>query len=174
MPHAYERHNDSSVFLPALFNPAAAPALDANGHLTGGFNNTTNPYLNGIGIGGKQVPRGFVQNHWYNFEPRVGFAWRPHPGGRLVVRSGVGLFYENIQGNDVYNIGPNPPFSSTPQIFNATLDNPGGGTAVALPGNVQSLEPSYPQPYSAQWNFGGEYQFTRQTILSLAYVGNKS
>jgi len=184
MPHAYERHNVGAVFVPALFNPAAAPALDAQGHLTGGFNNTTNPYLNGIGIPGKQVPRGFVQNHWANFEPRAGFAWQPHPGAnKFVIRGGIGLFYENVQGNDVYNIGANPPFSSTPQIFNSTvpgytdhasLDNPGGGTPTASPGVLQSLQPSYPQPYSIQWNFGGEYQFTEKIILSLGYVGNKS
>lgn len=183
MPHAYERHNDSSVFVESKFNPAAAPALDSSGHLTGGFNNTTNPYLNGIAIGGQGIPRGFVQNHWTNFEPRVGFAWQPNPGGKLVIRSGVGLFYENVQGNDVYNIGPNPPFSSTPQIFNSTvlgytdhasLDNPGGGTAVASPGNLQSLEGTYPQQYSVQWNFGTEYQFTPQTIFSLSYVANSS
>ena len=172
MPHAYERHNNAAVFVEKLFDKTlAATVLNSEGQLP---DFTTHPYLNGIGIGGKQVPRGFVENHWTNFEPRVGFAWQPRSGGKLVVRGGVGLFYENIQGNDVYNIGPNPPFSSTPQIFNASLDNPGGGTKVALPGNLQSLEPSYPQPYSAQWNFGGEYQFTRQTILSLAYVGNKS
>src|SRR5205814_7002676 len=33
MPHAYERHNQSSVFVPALFQTAAAPTLDASGHL---------------------------------------------------------------------------------------------------------------------------------------------
>jgi hypothetical protein len=184
MPHAYERHNVGAVFVPVLFNSTlASTVLDASGHLPA-YNNTTNPYLNGIGIPGKQVPRGFVQNHWANFEPRVGFAWQPHPGTRkLVIRGGFGLFYENVQGNDVYNIGPNPPFSSTPQYFTSTtpgyadhasLDNPGGGTAVASPGILQSLQPTYPQQYSIQYNFGGEYQFTDRTVFSLSYVGNKS
>lgn len=183
MPHAYERHNVGSVFVPSLFNPTlAATVLDASGHLPA-FNNTTNPYLNGIGIAGKQVPRGFVQNHWANFEPRIGFAYQPHPGGKLVIRGGFGLFYENVQGNDVYNIGPNPPFSSVPQYFTSTvpgyadhasLDNPGGGTAVASPGVLQSLQPTYPQQYSYQYNFGGEYQITQRTVFSLSYVGNKS
>ena len=51
MPHAYERHNDSSVFVQTLFDPTlAATVLDASGHLPNS-NATTNPYLNGIGIG---------------------------------------------------------------------------------------------------------------------------
>ena len=185
MPHAYERHNNASVFVPGLFDSSAAPTLDASGHLvpppgSPPYDPTTNPYLNGIGLPGKHVSRGFVQNHWTLFEPRVGFAWQPHPGGKVVIRGGFGLFYENVQGNDVYNIGPNPPFSSTPQIFNNALsstnlfDNPGGGTAAALPGNLQSLQPTYPQQHSIQYNFGGEYQFSDRMVFSLSYVGNKS
>jgi len=180
MPHAHERHNVGAVFVPSLFDQAqAATALDSNGNLPA-YNNTTNPYLNGIGIAGKQVPAGFVQNHWDLLEPRVGLAYQPHPGGKLVLRGGFGLFFENIQGNDVYNIGANPPFSSTPQLFNNALEstdlltNPGGGTAVARPGNLQSLQPTYPQEYSIQYNAGGEYQFTDRTVFSLSYVGNKS
>lgn len=184
MPHAWERHNNASVFVPALFNSTlAGTVLNAQGQLPN-FNATTNPYLNGIAIGGKQAPRGFVQNHWALFEPRIGVAWQPGAGHKkLVIRGGFGLFYENVQGNDVYNIGPNPPFSSTPLLFTSTvpgytdhvsLDNPGGGTAVALPGNLQSLQPTYPQQYSIQYNFGGEYQFSDRTVFSLAYVGNKS
>jgi hypothetical protein len=180
MPHAHERHNVGSVFVPSLFDSTlASTVLDANGNLPA-YNATTNPYLNGIGIAGKQVPVGFVQNHWALFEPRIGVAYQPHPGGKLVVRGGFGLFYENIQGNDVYNIGSNPPFDSVPQLFNNALEttdlltNPGGGTAVAKPGNIQSLQPTYPQEYSIQYNFGGEYQFTDRTVFSLSYVGNKS
>ncbi len=175
MPHAYEEHNQAAVFRTALFDPALAKAAfdPVTGRLIG-FNNTTNPYLNGIGIGGKQVPRGLVNNHWNNFEPRVGFAWKPQPGGKMVVRSGIGLFYENIQGNDVYNVGPNPPFSSTPLINNTSFSNPGGGTATVNPGNIQAYDFHYLQPYSFQWNLGGEYAFTDRTIFSLAYIGNKS
>jgi carboxypeptidase family protein len=175
MPHAYEEHNQAAVFRAQLFDPAAAAAAydPATGHLIG-FNNTTNPYLNGIGIAGKDVPRGLVNNHWYNFEPRVGFAYQPHPGGKLVVRGGVALFYENIQGNDVYNVGPNPPFSSTPQINNTSFSNPGGGAATVNPGNIQAYEFHYFQPYSAQWNLGWEYQLNDRTLFSLAYVGNTS
>jgi len=177
MPHAYEQHDQAAVFRIELFDPAvAAAAFDrTTGQLKPPYNNTNNPYLNGIGIGGKQVPRGFVDNHWKNFEPRVGFAWQPHLGpNKMVIRGGIGLFYENIQGNDVYNIGPNPPFSSVPQINNTSFSNPGGGTASVNPGNIQAYEPHYFQPYSTQWNFGGEYQFTDRTIFSLSYVGNKS
>ena len=69
-------------------------------------------YLNGIGLAGKNgIPRGLVNNYWNTFGPRVGFAYDVTGQGRTVVRGGFGTFFERIQGNDVYNTGPNPPFS---------------------------------------------------------------
>ncbi len=37
------------------------------------------------------------------------------PGtGKTVLRGGVGMFYERVQGNDVYNAALNPPFAYQP------------------------------------------------------------
>ncbi|MGE5325471.1 MAG: carboxypeptidase regulatory-like domain-containing protein [Deltaproteobacteria bacterium] len=177
MPHAYEEHLQSSVFRKSLFDPAQAAAYNpVTGNFGGAFNTLGQPfYLNGIGLAGVDVPKGMVDNHWNNFTPRLGFAWQPKPGGKLVVRGGISEFYENVQGNDVYNVGPNPPFSSNPQINNTNFSNPGGGLASpGFPGNIQAYDPTYPQQNSWQWNLGTEYQFTDRTIFSLAYVGNKS
>jgi len=41
----------------------------------------------------------------------VGFAYDVTGGGKTVVRGGFGMMYERIQGNDMYNAGPNIPFS---------------------------------------------------------------
>ena len=189
MPHAYERHNQVAVFRPEFFDPSVAAAqYDVNGSLCGdvgtfcgNYNILGKPfYLNGMGSPNPDfnlpaVPRGLVQNHWNLFEPRVGFAWQPDPNGKLVIRAGGGLYYENIQGNDVYGAGPNPPASSNANILNTSFTNPAGGTLPAgSPGNLQTFEPHYFQPYTWQWNFGGEYQFSPRAMFSLAYVGNKS
>lgn len=171
MPHVYEQHNEISVFRPSLYNPAEAPQLDPS---TGAIIPGTGNLLNGIGIAGQNgVPPGMVDNHWALFEPRLGFAWRPASFHNTVIRGGYGLFYENIQGNDVYNVAPNPPFSNSPQIFNTTLTNPGGVPGTIFPGNVQAYDPLYRQPYSQQWSFGVEHQFNPETLFSLAYVGSK-
>ena len=69
-------------------------------------------YLNGIGIPGQNgVPKGLVNNHWAAFGPRLGFAYDLTGNAKTVVRGGFGIMYERIQGNDVYNAGPNLPFS---------------------------------------------------------------
>ena len=39
-----------------------------------------------------------IEGHapYSNFAPRLGFAWQPLSGGKLVVRGGVGIFYDRI------------------------------------------------------------------------------
>jgi hypothetical protein len=183
MPHAYERHNEVAVFRPSLYDPATAAAQydAAAGNFGGNYNILGKPfYLNGMGSPNPNfnlpsVQKGLVQNHWNLFEPRVGFAWQPRASGKLVIRAGGGLYYENIQGNDVYGAGANPPAAANANILNTSFTNPAGGTLPAgSPGTLQTFEPHYFQPNTWQWNFGGEYQINSRTMFSLSYVGNKS
>ncbi len=139
-------------------------------------------YLNGIGIPEQNgVPKGLVNNHWANFGPRLGFAYDLTGSGKMVVRGGFGIMYERIQGNDMYNAGPNIPFSlqvSTPgpvEFVNPTLSL-ATGTATALPINPASITGlavnEYQQPASYQWSVGIQRQLSSRSVLSVAYVGN--
>src|SRR4029077_18397451 len=150
VPHTYEANNRMGNFYPGLYDPAAAPIFaDAAGNNIApnspGLGTSPNPilagtqfYLNGIGIPGKTpgVPKGLVDDHWAAFGPRLGFAYDLTGSGKTVLRGGFGMMYERIQGNDMYNAGPNIPFSSNVNFNNVSLDNPStflkdGSTAVA-------------------------------------------
>jgi hypothetical protein len=192
VPHTYEANDRMGNFYPSLYNPANAALLNADGTInpaSPGLGTSPNPilagvplYLNGIGIPEQNgVPKGLVNNHWANFGPRLGFAYDLTGSGKMVVRGGFGLMYERIQGNDMYNAGPNIPFSfqvNTPgpvEFVNPSLSL-ATGTAAALPINPATITglalDEYKQPASYQWSVGIQRQLSSRSVLSVAYVGN--
>jgi hypothetical protein len=192
VPHTYEANDRMGNFYPSLYNPANAAILNPDGTInptSPGLGTSPNPilagvplYLNGIGIPEQNgVPKGLVNNHWANFGPRLGFAYDVTGSGKMVVRGGFGIMYERIQGNDMYNAGPNIPFSfqvNTPgpvEFVNPSLSL-ATGTAAALPINPATITglalDEYKQPASYQWSIGIQRQLSSRSVLGIAYVGN--
>ena len=196
VPHTYEAKDRMGNFYPNLYDPSTPAILTAQGTIDpsspdlGGSPNPilsaagTQFYLNGIGIPGKTpgVPKGLVNTNWAAFGPRLGFAYDVTGSGKTVVRGGFGAMYERIQGNDMYNAGPNIPFSANVTFSNVTLDNPStflidGSTATApiTVADITGLAVNrYKLPVAYQYSVGVQHQFAPRTVLAVMYVGNQS
>jgi Carboxypeptidase regulatory-like domain/TonB-dependent Receptor Plug Domain/TonB dependent receptor len=195
-PHTYEVHNRMGNFYPNLYNPADAPIFaDAAGNNIApnspGLGTSPNPilagtqfYLNGIGIPGRTpgVPKGLVNNQWAAFGPRLGFAYDLTGSGKTILRGGFGMMYERIQGNDMYNAGPNVPFSTNINFSNVELENPGtqlsNGQPLVAPITVASItgldKVNNKMPVSYQYSIGVQRALSSRTVLAVQYVGNQN
>jgi hypothetical protein len=137
-----------------------------------------------------------------NFAPRFGFAWQPRKDGKLVVRGGVGMFYDRIGGGtfvhgleqgypyavtlDYSGSAAAPfdnqnPYPSTPLgTFASRWVNFGGCQPQCLSGapnsnlNTPSLDQTLHTPLTRQYNLNFQYQFAPSWILEAGYVGSSS
>jgi hypothetical protein len=185
LPHAYERYNLFANFVPADYDVSLGNPVTTAGTLNPAalstFSGTGSEqfYLNGIreaGVDG--FPRGNVQNKYDTWEPRVGFAYDLAGNGKTVVRAGFGMFFERVQGNDVYNAALNPPFAYIPSANNVYFSNPntsaltGVTTSQSFPSNLTNIKYNYPPPGTADYSFGLQHQLAPSVVAVLQYVGS--
>ena len=195
VPHTYEANDRMGNFYTGLYDPAKtrlrfnadgtiSPARPGLGTSPNPFLRTPSSILNGIvdPLGQEGVPKGLVDNHWAAFGPRIGFAYDLTGEGKTVLRGGFGTMYERIQGNDMYNAGPNIPFSGQVTFNNILLSNPNTAvqsvTQLSAPINAADItglnRTEYKLPVSYQYSIGVQQQLGAKSVLSASYVGNQN
>jgi hypothetical protein len=107
-------------------------------------------------------------------QPRIGVAWSPTTP-RTVFRAGFGL-YNDLQDALGYRADQNAPYNPTYSIANATVAslplNPSltvPSAAKLVPGGVQ---PDMQTPTLISWSLHVDQEITRNTVLTLGYVGS--
>jgi Carboxypeptidase regulatory-like domain/TonB dependent receptor len=137
-------------------------------------------FANKVGLG-----PGLRQFYWKNFQPRLGFAYRPLSTGRIVLRGGFGIFTMTNLGQLSFNTTnidvsvvrttANSFTSLQPayQFPSARMqDIP---ASIAGTGDFyQNTLTNYRDPQSAQWNLTVEGELARGVTLRESYVGMSS
>ncbi|HKO99648.1 MAG TPA: TonB-dependent receptor [Pyrinomonadaceae bacterium] len=132
-----------------------------------------------------------------NFAPRVGFAYRADDDGKVVVRGGYGIYYDRFStrfiNTQLFNfpylgLGVGlpgitrtlaDPFVPLPQPSTfptaATIPSVLSPLApfVGVPVSGVFVDPNIRTPYVQQYNLGVQWEFMKNTVLELGYVGNK-
>ncbi len=179
-PSPYDKNGRLSNFDPQFFNSAQAA------HVTGAGNRVvgTGNFCNGIIVNSQNFTTGPAQFNCTplespygkyvvkvskgDFAPRFGIAWDPFGKGTTSVRTGYGIYHEQVLvGTYLQNIGTNPPYQQTLTISNTRLDNPAGNFAVPTAvQSIRSVQPDFHTPYMQHWQLDVQHQLGRNTVVS--------
>jgi Carboxypeptidase regulatory-like domain/TonB dependent receptor len=153
--------------------------------------------------GDKGVPKGLTKSYYNAFAPRVGVAWDPFKDGKTTVRAGWGLFYNPIEQLVLEQFQGEPPFGGSSLISEGLFATPFVSQSGSSPNNLTispnpfngilnpargsgvdwasfrpillfgELQPNLRAQYTAQYNFGITRELSRDTVLSIGYVGSQ-
>lgn len=177
-------------FIPEQFRQGttAAPAGAPNGFVQAG---------NGTLAGVPAVNDTLIPSDKNNFSPRLGFAYRLNDAGTLAIRGGYGLYYDRFSTRYANTQLLNYPYLALavglPGIFRTLADpfipvpQPGAfpvnptipsplsplSPAVGVPISGIFIDPKLRTPYVQQFNANVQWEFYKDYLLEVGYVGSK-
>ncbi len=144
-----------------------------------------------------QVEDTLIPSDKNNFAPRIGFAYRADNDGNVIVRGGYGIYYDRFSTRFINTQLFNFPYLALgvglpgltrtladpfvplplPTSFPTSATIPSVLSPVApfvgVPVSGIFVDPQLRTPYVQQYNLGVQWEFMKNTVLEVGYVGNK-
>ncbi len=125
------------------------------------------------------VPRSLIRGDYNNWQPRLGFAWRPKLKKQTSIRGGYSIFHNaSIYTQLANQLLNQPPHSSAQTLLTSsaavlTLRN---GFPLLAPNqipNTIAVDPNYRIGYAQMWNLSVETNPIRNVNIDVTYTGTK-
>lgn len=141
--------------------------------------------------GDPRLPPNVINNHWWNFAPRVAFAYDLAGDGKTAIRGGYGIFYDVVRSINLNRFPLIQPFVLDISVFDVNFTDPYRGATFfpftppttpaqkkafrfITPAATTVFNPQFGTPYTQQWNFNVQRQLPFDVVITAAYVGSKS
>jgi len=157
-------------------NPATGQFLGANstaaiGTLIAGTGNRTN----GLILSGQGISETTYTWPTLKFAPRFGMAYDITGRQTMVIRGGVGLYFDRPDGNSIFGQVTNPPSIRNITVRNGQLQSLGTAQfSVEGAPALTVFEYDGDLPSSTQWNVETQLTLPWATSVSIGYVGQHS
>ena len=152
-------------FVPSMSNTLASVFI---GRLVPNTGSITNAVLQ---AGKDGLPQGVYNNRGVHFAPRFGFAYDLRGDQSLVVRGGMGVFFDRPQGNTVFDLVQNPPTTIAPTLNFGLIQQLNTGQVLLAPPNLVAFDLKGKVPTSYAYNMGVQYKLPYDSVLDVSYVG---
>ena len=193
--------NNFTVALPTLyFGPQAPqslwPHFVRQGNCTDPYQGLAINWTNTAGTPGSQAspppvcsngayPDALMQTDYRNWAPRAGISWSPD--SKLVVRGGLGIFYNqdignayfdmarNIAGRVTQTSGQNGGTVGVPNLFYSNAVPGGSGAVAQIPPPYAYVDAyDHRTSYTMQYLINVQRQFGTNWVMEGGYLGNES
>jgi hypothetical protein len=178
IPPQFDANNQIALFDPGSYDPNTAVKIDpSSGQIVPGSGNP----LDGMRYTKNgQIPDGGWNSRGIMPEPRFGFAFDVLGTHKTILRGGVGMMHDRVQGNLIFNtVFNNPALVQTAQVAAnnvANLPSLGGnfGNFVQGDRNIVGAARDGKVPTVYSFSLGVQHEIGGGTTLDLAYVGTMS